>query len=118
MISAVQILTRLVEMTGAPTAYFHRLLNEMIDTINGVSGNAGVATVTPDGSGVATIAHGYSANGKPATLARCEAKATGATAFFVQLVSVDATNLTVVLLDTTGAAITAGSWDVAWRVGG
>lgn len=118
MISSAQIATRLVEATGAATAYFHRVLNDIIDTLNGVAGGAGVETVTPDGSGIAVILHGYSVTGHPISLGRSDARPTGATPFLVQVVSVDATELTVLLTDNTGAPITTGSWDVAWRVGG
>lgn len=118
MISGTQIATQLVEKVGSATAYFHRLLNEIIDTVNGVSGNAGVETVSPDGSGLATIAHGYSVNGHPVSVARSSATPTGSTAFVVQIVSIDPTEMTVKLFDMAGAAITTGSYDVAWRVGG
>lgn len=118
MISTAQIVTRLVEATGAATAYFHRLLNDIIDVANAVDGKTGVETVTPDGSGLATIAHGYAVAGRPATLSRCVVQATGTTAFAAQLISVDADELTVKLFDMAGAAITTGSYDVAWKVSG
>jgi len=118
MISNTQISTQLVELTGAASAYFHRLLNDIIDTLNGVSGNAGVATVSPNGSGQAVISHGFSVRGHPVVLARCTVFPVGTTAFVVQPVSVDETGLTVKLFDMAGAAITTGSYSVSWRVGG
>ncbi len=118
MISTVQIVNRLVDAAGAATAYFHRLLNEVIETVNGLSGASGVDTVAPDGSGLAVISHGYAASGRPVSLSRSTVLPTGTAAFLVQIVSVDSDELTIKLFDLTGAAITTGSYDVAWRVGG
>lgn len=118
MISNSQILNQLVGATGSATAYFHRLLNDIIDTLNGVAGQGGVVDGEPDGSGLVAIAHSYSVNGHPASLSRCSALPTGTTVFHVQMVSVSSTALNVKLFDMAGAAITTGTWPMAWRVAG
>ena len=118
MIQRLNITTRLVEAAGSATSYFHRLVLEIIDSLNGQVGASGVATVTPDGSGDATILHGFSVPGHPPSIGQSAAYPTGATAFVVQIQSVTATNLNIRLFDMTGAAITSGSRDVAWKVAG
>ena len=117
-IASVQITTALVEISRSATSYFHRLLNEIIDTLNGQSGQASTATVSPDGSGLATILHGYSVTGHPASIGQSSVQPTGSTAFHVQIVSVTGTELTVKLFDMAGAAITSGSYSIAWKVAG
>lgn len=118
MISVNQIANRLVEATGAATAYFHRLLNEIINILNGQVGRSGLETLTPDGSGLATITHGYQVTGQPVAIGQCSVVATGSTAFHVQIVDVTATELQLKLFDMAGAALTTGSWPVAWKVAG
>lgn len=117
-IQRVWIGTALVEKAGSATAYFQRLLLDIIDTLNGQSGASGVATVAPNGSGDATITHGFSVPGHAPTIGQCLAFPTGATAFVVQIQSVTATSLNIRLFDMAGAAITTGSYNVAWKVSG
>lgn len=118
MISRVQIATQLVEMARSATAYFHRLLNDIIDTLNGQSGQSGVSTVSPNGSGDVTVTHGFSVPGHPPTLAQCTVQPSGGTFFLPQIMSVTSTTLTVRLFDAAGAAITTGSYSLAWKVAG
>lgn len=117
-IQRVWIGTALVEKAGSATAYFQRLLLDIIDSLNGQVGASGVATVTPDGSGNATILHGFSVPAHAPTIGQCAVFPTGATAFVVQIQSVTATSLNIRLFDLTGAAITSGSYSVAWKVSG
>lgn len=118
MIPSIQIRNLLVEKVGSATSYFHRLLTDIIDALNGQIGSSGVSSVTPNGSGIATIAHGFSVTGHPATIGKSSVGATGSTAFIVQIQSLTSTTLTVKLFDMAGVAITAGSYDVAWKVSG
>lgn len=118
MISNAQIVSVLVDAAGTATSYFHRLLNEIIDTLNGQSGQSGTAAVIPNGSGVATIPHGFQISGHPASLGQCSVYASGTTAFHVQLVSVSSSILTVKLFDMAGVALTSGSWPIVWKVAG
>jgi hypothetical protein len=117
-ISRVSIQSQLVEMARSPTAYFHRLLNDIIDTANGQSGQSGVSTVSPDGSGDVAITHGFAVPNHPPTLAQCSVQPSGGTFFSPQIMSVTSTVLTVRLFDGSGAAITTGSYDLAWKVAG
>lgn len=118
MIDRVWIGTQLVEKAGSATAFFQRLLLDIIDSLNGQVGMSGVATVTPDGSGDATILHGFSVPGHPPSISQSAVYPTGTTAFVVQIQSVTATNLNIRLFDMAGAAITSGTRDVAWKVSG
>lgn len=117
-LSRVTISTRLVEAAGSATAYFHRLLNDIIDSLNGVSGQSGVTTVSPNGSGDVTVTHGYAAPGHPPAIATSVVQPSGTTAFHPQIVSVTSTALTVRLFDMAGAPLVSGSYALAWRVSG
>jgi hypothetical protein len=75
-----------------------------------VTENWGSASVSPDGSGNGTIAHGLSA-----TPAVVHAGIRGDTANHADVEAVDGTNITVRIKDSSGADVTSGSFTVDWE---
>jgi hypothetical protein len=68
-----------------------------------------------------TTPHGYidpSGGTYPAALQYSAATPYGAGAFFLSVYAVTSSDITFYLADTTGTAITGGSYTVAWRVCG
>jgi hypothetical protein len=118
MISRLQIVTQLVEKVGGATSFFHRLINDIIDSLNGQVGSSGVSSLSPNGSGIATVTHGFAVPGHPPTIGLSSVQPTGTTAFVVQIQSLTTTTLTVKLFDMAGSALTSGTYDVAWKVAG
>lgn len=72
--------------------------------------NSGTEVVTPDSSGQATIAHGLIGQPRSAF-----ADIQGDTPNHCDIVSRDATNLTVRIKNSSGADVTTGSFNVNWQ---
>jgi len=73
----------------------------------------GATAHMPNVAGLVDIPHGLGATPTPA---KCSAQAIGTTFVQVQLVSVNGTNLRVILLDASGTPITSGSFTIRWGV--
>lgn len=82
----------------------------VLDCIGYVTDNKGSFSATPDGNGNITVAHGLS--GTP-TFA--SAQISGDTVNHVDVQSVDGTNLTLRIKDSSGADVTAGTITGYWR---
>lgn len=108
-----------VTQARVPTARFQRFINELRQGVNDSlaalkvlqATQSATFTGTPSGTGTFTIPHALGV-----TPTRYSAQTVGPSFAVVNINSVDATNLVVKLFDAAGAAITSGSWTVAWSV--
>ena len=86
------------------------ILNDQIGLTEDMSSNFGSSSVSPDGNGNGTIAHGLSD-----TPTFSDANIIGDTPNGVDVQSVGSTNLIVRIHDAAGADVTSGSFTVQWE---
>lgn len=70
----------------------------------------GNASISPDGNGNGTIAHGFTV-----TPSYVGVGISGDNAYHVKVQSVDATNITVLIIDSAGADVTSGSYTIYYE---